>query len=958
MVPKGEQSTPVRKAIGLPELEDGGKLYPAGFGESGIPLDEKEPRLPRIEDYSGEAELPTDGLIVSPAWMAEAVLDGRKTLIVKTRPFEIAGKRYLLISERKALGVVTLGKLRDVDLDELKRTIDQHLISEDLRSEWAKAQKGWKKGPFYAWPVKMESKFDAPAETNIGPGPQVLARDVELKSVEKQIHTDPTHLFFCARLPDEIRKKLMELSGELLKGVDFAEADDADHITVLYVPSKGEYSESDKEDALSAVQKVLDKAKPIDAKFQGWGFFDGASKDGEAATALVALVDAPGLAELHTEIKAVLSKAGFTEIEDQTHGFVPHATLAYLPVGARIDKLPVLDAAFKIEKIELVHSDINELGLRGTEKRVAKPFRSPGGKDPWADDLLKRVPKHKVYVEPYAGGATLFWAKEPSEQEVLCDIDPEIIAVYRFLKTGSDADFKWIRQQEWRGSPERFARLLELKPNSLRARAFRHKYLNLHSQRGRATEFSGAQTVTGKRFLDNLEKFRERLSNTKIVEGDALKLIKKLDSTATFFYLDPPWKAESKTDHWKNFDADKFLDAVKKLKGRVLLSYQGNLDLGSGWTKRKLTRTTPGFGGLESTQILYQNYTVQEAKKIRDPKTYDASKVSDAVLRDDHRLTLAYYANWKKDPKGFKYDLETIELLLRKILKEAVRRGPEVVRFNPKGMKPSVREFWERVAREVKLPEVMLKRVELAPDLDAGEMTTADLTEAHWRLHKLWRGPAEDRRRAGFSVEDVSNLHALITDELFERKVLHPPPPGDGLDDVSEDFERHEEKQPDYDVPPWEKVSKRDYAFIHSSGVKRGPEIKLDDVLPYFKTFKLRQPYVYLVGGLANRGATEGDIDILVKDTEELPEDFKHVVHFRLGRALPPELSERLEIHFDNFHGPFTNNVPLYDLTFERVNPQNEVKEMAAADLPPNVVTSVDDLRAFLKRRGVGRKGD
>jgi 2'-5' RNA ligase len=358
MIPEGERRTPVSKAIGMPELDVGGKLLPLQRpGSSDVLPEEEAPKLP------------TDGLILSPAELAGAVLDGRKTLMVKTRPFEIAGKRCLLIGDRKALGIVTVGKLRDVDLAELNRTVDQHHISEELRAGWAVDRKRWKKGPFYGWTIKVESKFDEPVETDIGPDPQVLARNVELKSVEKKIRPDPTRLFFCARLPDEIRKKLTDLAEEL-EGIDAAKLDDADHITVLYVPSKGEYSEGDKKAVFSAVQKVLDSTQPIDAKLQGWGYFDGVSKEGEPATALVALIDAPGLADLHVKIKAAISEAGFTEVDDQTHGYVPHATLAYLPVGARIENLPVLDAEFKIEKIELVHSDISEMDLRGVGKNL------------------------------------------------------------------------------------------------------------------------------------------------------------------------------------------------------------------------------------------------------------------------------------------------------------------------------------------------------------------------------------------------------------------------------------------------------------------------------------------------------------------------------------------------------------------------------------------------------------
>lgn len=304
-----------------------------------------------------------------------------------------------------------------------------------------------------------------------------------------------------------------------------------------------------------------------------------------------------------------------------------------------------------------------------------------------------------------------------------------------------------------------------------------------------------------------------------------------------------------------------------------------------------------------------------DISKIRDVKTYDPLKVSDAVLRDDFRIVLAWYSTWKKDPEDFKHDRKTLVILLRKILKEAVRRGPDVIRFNPKGMTKAARELFEEVAREVKLPRTMLKRLDLTPDADPGDFSNAELEEAHDKLHFMYRDKgAAPRSVKGWSLEDVVNLHARVVDEMRKRDAKHPVPPDDGLDEVSEDFEGEE-------------VRKGKYATVHSSGVERGPEIKLEEVLKHFKTFVLRTPYVYVVGGLANHGKTKGDIDVLVRDTEKLPEEFKHALHFRLGRALPGQLAERMQVHFDKFHGPFTNHVELYRLVLERME-GDEVIEM------------------------------
>lgn len=317
-------------------------------------------------------------------------------------------------------------------------------------------------------------------------------------------------------------------------------------------------------------------------------------------------------------------------------------------------------------------------------------------------------------------------------------------------------------------------------------------------------------------------------------------------------------------------------------------------------------------------------------EKIQDPGTYDPGDITDDRLRDDFRILLAWYATWKKDPEGFAHSIETIETLLRKVIKELVRRGPDTIRFNPKGMMPSVRPFFLQVARDVKVPEEMYKRANLKVDSDPKQMTAAELDQAHWELHEMFSKESLSQNGVeGWSIEDIVNLHARVVDEMYKRGGGgHPPPPDNGLDEVSGDFEKYADKQPKWHEMPGRKVEKAEYARIQRSGQKRGPKISLTDVLPHLQTFKVRKPYIYLVGGLANHGETEGDIDILIKEGEELPEDLKHIIHFRLGRALPPEIAERIEIHYDNFHGPFTKFIELYDLTFERVNVKNEIKEM------------------------------
>jgi hypothetical protein len=56
-----------------------------------------------------------------------------------------------------------------------------------------------------------------------------------------------------------------------------------------------------------------------------------------------------------------------------------------------------------------------------------------------------------------------------------------------------------------------------------------------------------------------------------------------------------------------------------------------------------------------------------------------------------------------------------------------------------------------------------------------------------------------------------------------------------------------------------------DLAPVNPSNKKEGKEITLEEVLPFFKSFYKTKPYVSLVGGLANNGKTQGDIDVFIR---------------------------------------------------------------------------------------------
>lgn len=127
-------------------------------------------------DPAAKASYPRDGLALSPPWLAQAVIEGRKTVIVEQENLGISDKPVLLISQGQALGIVQLGRMQELTKEEFERLSPQHLINARMAQE-----RGWADGPFYSWPVAVAYRFSLARETNVPSGAPPVVHDVLLK---------------------------------------------------------------------------------------------------------------------------------------------------------------------------------------------------------------------------------------------------------------------------------------------------------------------------------------------------------------------------------------------------------------------------------------------------------------------------------------------------------------------------------------------------------------------------------------------------------------------------------------------------------------------------------------------------------------------------------------------------------------------------------------------------------
>ncbi|GAH65435.1 unnamed protein product, partial [marine sediment metagenome] len=149
-------------------------------------------------------------------------------------------------------------------------------------------------------------------------------------------------------------------------------------------------------------------------------------------------------------------------------------------------------------------------------------------------------------------------------------------------------------------------------------------------------------------------------------------------------------------------------------------------------------------------------------------------------------------------------------------------------------------------------------------NIDFEKLSLEELEKLHLEVHALFNKSLIGEAK-GWSFRKLFILHKEISAALIRAGGKHIAPV-DQLDNL----EIYEEGEVLEDYSHLDE--KRTLGKIEYSGDIEGEEIFLKDVLKEFGKFKLKEPFVYIVGGLCNHGKTKGDIDILIKKSKPADE--------------------------------------------------------------------------------------
>jgi DNA adenine methylase len=283
---------------------------------------------------------------------------------------------------------------------------------------------------------------------------------------------------------------------------------------------------------------------------------------------------------------------------------------------------------------------------------LGQPCKIHGGKNYMARWIVSLMPRHLSYVEPYCGGCSVLFARDPDDEslwlpphkgvsEVVNDLNCELTNFWRVLQ--EEACFaKFVRAVT--AMPFSGIEYADASKNAMptmpfdgpdAGRAVNFFVRNRQSLAGRMTGFTGiTKTRTRSRMnnetsawistVEGLPAVHARLMRVLILPSQpAVEVIRKFDMEETLFYIDAPYVHSSRATtseygQYEMTDAEhvQLIEVLAKIRGKAMVSMYHHpiydvLHLKYGWRHVEYELPNHAAGGKlkrRMVECLWMNY--------------------------------------------------------------------------------------------------------------------------------------------------------------------------------------------------------------------------------------------------------------------------------------------------------------------------------------------------------------
>jgi DNA adenine methylase len=215
-----------------------------------------------------------------------------------------------------------------------------------------------------------------------------------------------------------------------------------------------------------------------------------------------------------------------------------------------------------------------------------KPFfNRPGNKISIANQIIEMIPNHTTYIEPFVGSGAILFFKEPSEIEVIGDLDETLINGYKLLKKINEndiekiltysAELKTLNNDEKLELMNEFVNM-NVKNNGLKLYQVLIKMCNTFAAIGFGKIY---RCSIQEKKINKIQEYKNRLKKVKIYNTDYKNIISKYDSPTSFFFLDPPYENSKKIYKNEIMDYEEISEILSNIEGKFLLTINSSSDI-------------------------------------------------------------------------------------------------------------------------------------------------------------------------------------------------------------------------------------------------------------------------------------------------------------------------------------------------------------------------------------------
>ncbi|HCM36664.1 MAG: DNA adenine methylase [Candidatus Wildermuthbacteria bacterium RIFCSPLOWO2_02_FULL_47_9c] len=216
-------------------------------------------------------------------------------------------------------------------------------------------------------------------------------------------------------------------------------------------------------------------------------------------------------------------------------------------------------------------------------QEINSPFRYAGGKFYARKLIAEYIPEHDFYIEPFAGGASIFFAKSKVDKNLLNDIDEDLINCLMTIRDHSDVLIERLKGEQ--ATKERHAYYKnEYRPRTKLDRAVRWFYVNRTSYSGiMKTQncywgYGEKYSMRPENWPRNILRTSAKLQEVELTSCDFEKVIEEAPDNS-FLFIDPPYfNADQEKFYVHSFEKEdhfRLSRTLKKHSGRLkfLLTY-------------------------------------------------------------------------------------------------------------------------------------------------------------------------------------------------------------------------------------------------------------------------------------------------------------------------------------------------------------------------------------------------